>query len=313
MKTTTTIKSWPAITLGGLFAIGTAYVMFSDVRSLADFTFDHSTTALILIGTVAAGHMIWPRLKSWRTWLQAVGLAVLFVAGTWYCVTASAGRNAEATAAKVAGVDVANAERARLARALVDADEAHKKARDAETKECATGAGKKCLAARETTAKRKADAADAELAFRKAPHEKIANGGTKHAAQVFALMLPASPVAIEHAIGLLTPFAKALFLEIATLIFLGIGLGHRQVPAVSSVSTVSEPKGLSFERPYTDEEIEELTRVLNGMGQPLTNDEVAAALRISKSEASKRVQKAVDAGKVVKLKTGRFNAISLVA
>lgn len=237
MKTITTVKSWPAITLGGLFAAGTAYVMFSDVRSLADFTFDHTTTALILIGTVAAGHMIWPRLKSWRTWLQALGLAVLFATGTWYCVTSSAGRNAEATAAKVSAVDVANAERARLARALVDAAEAHRKARDAETAECASGAGKKCLAARETTAKRKSEAADAELAFRKAPHEKVANGGTKHAAQVFALMLPASPASIEHAIGLLMPFAKALFLEIATLIFLGIGLGHRKVTISESVQT----------------------------------------------------------------------------
>lgn len=318
MKMTTTVKSWPAITLGGLFAAGTAYVMFSDVKSPAEFTFDHSTTALILIGTVAAGHMIWPRLKSWRTWLQAFGLAVLFVTGTWYCVTSSAGRNAEATAAKVSAVDVANAERGRLARALVDAAEAHRKARDAETAECATGAGKKCIAARETTAKRKSEAADAELAFRKAPHEKVANGGTKHAAQVFALLLPASPVAIEHAIGLLMPFAKALFLEIATLIFLGIGLGHRKV-SVASVESVpvsvpaETPRALSFERPLTDDEVEQIRKLLEGRSKPVTNDELAAMAGVTKSEMSKRVAKAEAAGKVVKFRAGRFNQISLVA
>lgn len=110
----------------------------------------------------------------------------------------------------------------------------------------------------------------------------------------------------------LYPLARPLAFEFVMILLLHASVRTRSVP-VSSVSTVSEPKGLSFEGPYTDQEIEELTRILNGMGQPLTNDEVAAALRISKSEASKRVQKAVDAGKVVKLRAGRFNQISLVA
>src|SRR5215467_280705 len=93
MTTTTTVRSWGAIVLGAIFALGTAYVLFADVRSLADITTDHVMTGLVLVGTIAAGHMFWPAAGGGRIF-AALGLSILFVAGTFICVTGSAGRAA---------------------------------------------------------------------------------------------------------------------------------------------------------------------------------------------------------------------------
>ena len=317
MKTTTTIKSWPAITLGGAFALVTGYVMFAEVRSFADITPDHVTTAMILIGTVYAGHMIWPMLKSLRTCLHALGLVMLFVAGSWYCVVSSAGRNAETSASKASVVNQANGERQRLARALLDAEEEHKKARAEQVEACKGGIGKNCRSANALVESRKAAARDAHTAFLNAPPERIANGTTKQAARVFAVFIPRSEHELETAVSLLMPFAKALFLEIATLIFLGIGLGHRKVSVESvPVSVPAEtPRALSFESEKgdrTDQEIEDIKKALSGLGHAVTNDQLASILGCSKSEASKRWRVAANAGVLEAKRAGKYVHLRLV-
>ena len=64
------------------------------------------------------------------------------------------------------------------------------------------------------------------------------------------------------------------------------------------------------EEPLTESEVEELRRLLRSAGRPLSNQEVADALRVSHGEASKRVKDAVAAGLVQKIKIGRHVAIS---
>lgn len=96
------------------------------------------------------------------------------------------------------------------------------------------------------------------------------------------------------------------------LVFAAHGRRRESVPVSDSVQAET-PKALSFERPLTDDEVEQIRRILEGRSNPVTNDELAALAGVSKSEMSKRVAKAVDAGKVIKLRRGRFNAISLVA
>src|SRR5262249_32271226 len=101
MTVTTTVCCWGAILLGGIFALGTAYVLFAHVHILADITTDHVMTGLVLVGTIAAGHMFWPAATGGRV-LAALGLAILFVSGTFICVTGSAGRSAELSQKKEA-------------------------------------------------------------------------------------------------------------------------------------------------------------------------------------------------------------------
>jgi DNA-binding transcriptional ArsR family regulator len=321
MKTRTTIRSYSAIALGLMFAATTAYVMFADIKSLNDITPDHVTTAMILLGTIYAGHMIWPMAKHLRTCLHALGLILLFAVGTWYCVVSSAGRNAETDAAKASVVDQANGERERRARALVDAEKEYKDARAAEKEACKDGVGKNCRAARQTMADRETKARTAHTAFRAAPSERIANPTSKQAARVFAVFIPRSEHELESAVSLLMPFAKAMFLEIATLILLGIGLGHVTVPvAVHAVSNAvpvetvkSEPKALSFERPLTDDEVEQIRRILTGMKEKeVCNKELADKAGVTPSEMSKRWPKAVEAGIANSRRSGKHVYLSLV-
>src|SRR5262245_22017546 len=80
MIVTTTVRSWGAILLGGIFALGTAYVLFAHVRGLADITTDHVMTGLVLVGTIAAvtcsgrrrgAAGYWQRLGCWPCLFQA--------------------------------------------------------------------------------------------------------------------------------------------------------------------------------------------------------------------------------------------------
>jgi uncharacterized membrane protein len=221
------------------------------------------------------------------------------------------GRTAESRDAKVseATKDV-NA----YAALLANLDRANKLAAEAESwvaSECKTGVGPKC---RGVTFTRDQRLAYAEKLRKDAEAHKAPAPIDSKADRIAALagLFGASDAAVKKAVHSFEPFVLPLFLEIGAIFLFGFGIRTRKV-AVSSVSTVSEPKALSFERPLSDAEIEELTRILNGMDRPITNDELAGMIGVSKSEASKRVQKAVDAGKVVKLRRGRFNAISLVA
>src|SRR5262245_4547720 len=82
------IRSRGAISLGILLAIGTIVVLFWDVRAPADITTDHVMTLAMLVVTIAAGHYWLPAVQQRRV-LPAIGLAILFIAGTFVCVTGS--------------------------------------------------------------------------------------------------------------------------------------------------------------------------------------------------------------------------------
>ena len=195
-----------------------------------------------------------------------------------------------------------------------DYQRASKLVAEAETwvgSECRSGAGPKCKGNQFVLAQRTAYAEKLKAQLEQAAAPAPVDSKADRVAAVLALFGISAEMA-KKAFQTFDPFTLSLFLELGAVAGFGFGVRTRSVP-VSSVSTVSEPKALSFERPYTDEEIEELTRVLNGLDRPVTNDQLAALLGVSKSECSKRVAKSVDAGKVVRLKAGRFNQISLVA
>src|SRR5262249_53664364 len=117
------IRSRGAISLGILLAIGTIVVLFWDVRAPADITTDHVMTLAMLVVTIAAGHYWLPAVQQRRV-LPAIGLAVLFLAGTFVCVTGSAGRGAEVAQRKAAAAgnvnDARNDIADQLARARAD-------------------------------------------------------------------------------------------------------------------------------------------------------------------------------------------------
>jgi hypothetical protein len=300
------VHSYPAL-VGGIVAAGYSIALLCSDGFATGFTFKHAAMPALVGLTVLLAHEAWRAGKELKA-VSFVAFLVLATFGSVAIVSETMGRTAESRDAKVseATKDV-NA----YAALLANLDRANKLVAEAESwvaSECKTGLGPKCRGVTFTRDQRQAFAdklrKDAEAHKAPAPIDSKADR-----VAAFAALFGFGEAAVKKAVHMFEPFVLPLFLELGAIFLFGFGVRTRSV----SVSSVSEPKALSFEGPYTDEEIEELTKVLNGMGQPLTNDEVAAALRISKSEASKRVQKAVEAGKVVKLKTGRFNQISLVA
>jgi hypothetical protein len=187
-----------ALALGAAFALGTCYVLLGDVREPSQVTADHAAALLVLAGTIAAGHLFGREARSLRL-LRASGLALLFACGTFYCVTSSAARQAEAPAAREAGAKASNDARRRLEADLAEAKGELLRARADAASECASGDGSRCRGRRAT-----AEAAQARYEAARA----------------------ADAASIEAALSLLFPFAKACFLEVAAILFLGIGLGE---------------------------------------------------------------------------------------
>lgn len=347
MEQTTTIRSPASIALGGLFAAGTIAVLLNDVTSAWDLTTDHMMTVLVLIGTIASGHMLWAEARA-RRWLAVAGLAVLFGAGTVYCVTTSAARNADVTAAKAAHTRHANVAYTLAKDAFDAATKRHAEAVEAETKECSTGIGPLCKAARAQTPLRKAEKDEAERRLQSAPAPQPEQAGLAHAATVFATLpgVTAKAEGIERGLILLLPFIKALFLEVACIVFLSIGLGHRRPPAPAPAVVAETPAELVAirERFFDPEPVappppsppprprrkrrtalgsnvvafgsHPVVKALAKVDRPVSNRELAKLMSVSDGEASKRWQEVVHAldvcrqGKQLQLSLRRQRAVS---
>jgi hypothetical protein len=239
------IRSRGAFALGILLAIGTIVVLFWDVRASADITTDHVMTLAMLVVTIAAGHYWLPAVQQRRV-LPAIGLGILFIAGTFVCVTGSAGRGAEVAQRKAAVVGNVNDARKDIADQLAKARADRAALAATMAKECATGEGPKCRGSRASVEYADSHIAILEVRRNDMAPEQEANVRLKHAARVFAFFNPGTDVhRIEQGLELIWPFALALIMELGTIVFLGFGLGHgrcgHQLPASIDASTLFDP------------------------------------------------------------------------
>ena len=117
----------------------------------------------------------------------------------------------------------------------------------------------------------------------------------------------------QAALMLIEPFLWTLFFEIGSIVSLGFAFRHDDVTFSKAKETVSSIAELDLtEVPkVSDHELDELRRLLRRANAPLTNQEVADLMSVTKAEASKRVSKAVAAGFVSRAKVGREVAIRL--
>lgn len=235
------VSSYPVAALAVGFFVVTCYVIFKDIADGAPITPDHVMSFAVLVGTFASGHLLWDQLKQWRL-LPALGLTILFAAGTFYCVTASGGRNAAAQGSKAAEAHKTNDDRARIEGDLKQAKERLVAAQDAEAAECASGDGPRCKGWRKTREERQTHVNVLEAQLRLMEPKKQENPELRHAAKVFAAFpgVTASEQAIFGFLVLYWPFLKAVFCEIATLVFASIGFSHRK-PTTVSVTAATQP------------------------------------------------------------------------
>lgn len=290
----TVIRSRGAIALGGIFSLGTAYVLFEDVIRGGPLTSDHVMTALVLVGTIAAGHFFWPALRCGKL-LPAIGLAVLFATGTFICVTGSASRGAEHSANRVQEAAKINEARETVKDDIKRAKADRDRLTSDQVKECASGRGKKCDGASASVEYADSHIAILEARLDRMKAEQDPEAGLKHAALVFSVLSGVSSAAIEGNLILLWPFAKAIMLEIATIVFLGLGLAHGKPP-----ENVGNPH-------ETGAENVEIMKLLRKLKRPVTNDELAAILGVSKGHASKMVSKTKG---IARVRQGRHVAIT---
>lgn len=290
MTTTTIVRSRSAIGVGVFFTAVTGYVLLSDVlQHGAPFTTKHLMTLAVLAGTVYFGHALWRELRAWR-FGTAFGCVVLFLAGTATCVLMSAGRNAEVVTSKVLAANSVNTARNDARKDRDEAKARYLAALKAEEAECGSGQGEKCWGKRTTTKLRREDFDAAEKTLREQKAEQIANADVRAAADLISRLpfVAADVDAVEALLLLAFPFLQSLFCEIGAVVGFSIGLGHAVVglrqlppplpkfPPMKTVSRVSP-------------EAESVLSALKGADHPLTNDELAAKIGISKGEASKRV------------------------
>ena len=300
-------------TVGGIIAATAAIALLTRDGINNGITLEHALMPVLVGLTVLAGHEAWRALKEAKL-LSAAFMLVLAVFGSGIIVTETMGRRAETRDAKVAQATKTVDQYATIA---ADYQRASKLVAEAEgwvANECRSGAGAKCKGNQFVLAQRAAYAKELKGQLEQAAAPAPVDSKADKIAY-WAALLGASKSVAKEVFQNLDPFTLSLFLELGAVAFFGFGVRTRKVSVsvVESVSTVSVPRALSFERPLTDDEVEQIRKLLEGRSAPVTNDELAGLAGVTKSEMSKRVQKAVDAGQVVKFRRGRFNAISLVA
>lgn len=225
MKTTTTIRSWPAIGLGAFFAGVTGYVLFEDVVHGTPITTGHLQTAAALVGAIAAGHMAWPALRSRSTVLQGFMLLTLAVAATLYITVTSGARNAEVAGNKVAAIKAANSVREREEGQLAKAEAMLAEAQAKMAAECASGRGARCRGVMATVEVYTAAIKGHNATLAALPAPKV--NGYAHAARVLASW---GLSVTDEWLSLNMPFIVVLISELGTIAFLHLGLGHKQAP-----------------------------------------------------------------------------------
>jgi len=229
----------------------------------------------------------------------AVALFIGFVAFLAYSLPATVGRTGEIRHAKAAaGVDRATVEadlRATQTRLSWAADDL--------ARECATGVGPACRGKTQTVSALEARVEKLRGELRAAPAGDL---GSETWAWATAGTVSAEAIRKVSTLA----FALGLEMSIWSLVWLATVLLGRKTEATVSAG-VFQASDLTIPEDTTDAELEELRKLLLQQGRPLSNNEVADLMRITKGEASKRVTKAIAAGLVRRHREGRDVAITL--
>lgn len=304
------VHSYPSL-IGGIVAAGFSIALLCSDVLANGFTLKHAAMPVLVGLTVLFAHEAFRACKEWKA-ISCVAFLALAVFGSGVIISETMGRTAESRDAKVSEKtkDV-NA----YAALLANLDRANKLVSEAESwvaNECKTGVGPKCRGVTFTRDQRLAFAEklrkDAEAHKAPAPIDSKADR-----VAALAALFGYGEATVKAAVHTFEPFVLPLFLELGAIFLFGFGVRTRKVSVSVSHSVPAEtPKALSFEREYTDQEIEDLKRVLNGLDRPVTNDQLAALLKCSKSEASKRWRRGAEAGVVEAQRAGRYVHLRLV-
>jgi hypothetical protein len=291
-----------AIAAGCVFMAGALYILLEDVVKTGNWTMEHAITVITLLGTIAVGHLA----ETSRGLLAKLGFSALFLAGTALTVYTSVGRQAELTDTRVLSAQATNSaiagKQTDLAKARLRFDQANAQAEKEMTGE---QCGRRCQDWKLRATEVQAHIGRLEADIMALGPQKPVTAKADKMAKVLALFgWPDAPA--KAALMLVEPFAYALFFELGSILSFGYGF-H---PCSRSRPAKKEPETEPEKVPAKNRPDHPVLRVLHSSRRPLTNDELAAAMGVSKGEASKR--RAEVATLLREKRSGRHVHISLI-
>lgn len=306
----TSIVHSPAAIAGGVLAAGGALALLVRDGFVTGFTLDHALMPVLVALTILTGHLMGSALRDWKpiSFLAFAGLACL---GSGLTVYETMGRRAEVRDVKVASAKQSVEE---IARAAGDRDlmrEIVKEAANKFAKECGTGVGTKCEGKAFTLRMRQASLEKLEERVDKLGTPPPVDPKAERAAALLALF-GFAPKAVKANVAVFEPMVLPFFLELGSIFLFGYGVKRHRPATVKVVTSTPPDEGKKVPRlpaPSVSHEEQALRIALGKASGPVTNDELALLMGVTKGEASKRVR---DHAHVVKRRrVGRQVAISL--
>lgn len=287
-----------AFTVGGLVIL-----MGSALLNPVGWSQYHVLTILTVFGVIASGHLMATAARA-KHFFAALGFGVLFIAGTMLVVGNSVGRQAEVIDANTLSAEATNAalagKHSELSTALERLAEAEKMV-SLETKD--RGCGRSCKDWKQRAVEVRSHISVVEAEIAALGPQKPVNVKAERMAEVAALF-GADKAKAKAALMLLEPFLWCLFFEIGSIVSLGFAFRSSAPVKVADSVSVSDSFQTSF--PALDTDSAKVLAALHAAGKPLCNDDLAKAMQVQKSEASKRANAARSAGAIQSFRDGKF-------
>lgn len=351
MKTHTTIRSWRALAVAGLILMGTCFVLFQDVIHGAAITGGHVLTALALLIATAASHQIVPTFKVGRYALALNMIVLAIGATTYIGLMSGArnAEQTATKAHKIDARNADRSKADSIIRTAEGELEDLKAAETAECRKVGAQCEKKAnrrkdkeISLEDLRARRAVLGADE---VPNAGYKAIAEGIV-----LLPWFTHHTVAEVERALVILLPWLAVLLAEFSVPAFLSLALGHEAVQSLSDRAQTSfsataapdvrallsasapendgvpPPKGRSSRKTAAPAAARKTTAsgnvvafparhpvigALETAGRRLSNGELAAAMKCSDSEASKRCKEV--AGELDLGWNGRFRSIGLKA
>lgn len=270
-----------AIAAGAGFAYGGLRIILGDaLTDPSQWTTATQLTVLMVVGTIAAGHLM---RDAWaaRHRAAAAGFLVLFLAGTGLVVFNSVGRQAESTMLTASEAEDVAERRVAIKAALERSEAMLETAQANLAKECASGRGPKCQGIEATIGVYEAAVKGHMADLEKLGPPKPVNAKATQGAKIAALFGVDEGKA-KAALMLIEPFLWTLFFELGSVISLGFAFRHRPGNRVaqsekSRPATRKPPKGGSRGRKPDNRIVEFSDAYSRKHGRPPSGSEIKAA------------------------------------
>lgn len=296
---------WGARFAGALCALGAIAILTQDVLTTHAVTIDHGLQILIIILTIAIGHLAARELRQVRI-LTGLPLALVAAMASFWCVYQTAGRTAASHERAMSDA----AEAARLRPAAVARLEANVKMleeeRRAYAKQCASGDGPKCQGIRKSLEVYTDAVNGSQLEVQRLAPKPV--GSSAHALAAILAIMPgvtATREQIAQWLLLLDPLGPSLIFELGAMLCFGVRGAPVSMPPPAAIALAAEeepepdpayalPPPTRSERQQREDATREFVAAYVARhGRPPRHREVMDATGLPRATASRYLARAV--------------------